>query len=170
MCLCMLYISISSTKSWPFIKLPIRHFQALMPAEALPMQRSIHSFQEIDFPCSVGRSCVVMPQCGVRSRAVFSNTWGATVFVVLHLGRSGALFFDSPWPSVSSLEMLFFRFGAPALPFSIWGRFRGAHVGARRIFKKRSHAALRSFLFAPEHSHAAWRSFLTFDISLGGPA
>ena len=36
-----------------------------------------------------------------RSHATFSNTLNATVFVVLHLGRSGALFFDSPWPSVA---------------------------------------------------------------------
>ena len=72
----------------------------------------------------------MMPRCGVRSRVTFSNTWGATVFVVLHLGHSGALFFDSSWPSVSSLELLFFRFGAPALYFSIWRRFGGAHVGA----------------------------------------
>ena len=28
--------------------------------------------------------------------------------------------------------------------------------------KKRSHAAWRSFRFAPEHSHAAWRSFFDF--------
>ena len=72
----------------------------------------------------------MMPRCGARSRVTFSNTWGAIVFVVLHLGRSGALFFDSPWPSVSSLEVLFFRFGAPALSFSIWGHCGGAHVGA----------------------------------------
>ena len=71
----------------------------------------------------------MMPRCGGHSRVTFSNTWGATVFVVLHLGRSGALFFDSPWPSVSSLEVLFFRFGAPALYFSIWGRFGETHLG-----------------------------------------
>jgi len=106
----------------------------------------------------------------VRSRVTFPNTWGATVFVVLHLGHFGALFFDSPWPSVSSLEVLFFRFGAPALYFSIWGRFGGAPGGGPCRFKKRSHAAWRSFFFAPERSHAAWRTFVIFEVPLGGPA
>ena len=78
------------------INLPVRHFCALAPAEARPMQRGVDLLKEIAFTCSVGRSSIVMPRCGVRSRATFSNTWGTTVCVVLHLGRSGALFFDSP--------------------------------------------------------------------------
>ena len=57
----------------------------------------------------------------------------ATVFVVLHRCRSRALFFDDPWPSVavrSITEVLFFRFGAQTLYFSIRGRFAETHLGA----------------------------------------
>ena len=49
------------------------------------MQRGVHFLKEIAFPCSVGRSSIVMPRCGARSRVTFSNTWGATIFLVLHL-------------------------------------------------------------------------------------
>ena len=40
---------------------------------------------------------------------------GLRRFYLLQLWRSGALFSDSPWASVSSLEVLFFRFGAKVL-------------------------------------------------------
>ena len=58
---------------------------------------------------------------------------GTTVFVVLHRCRSGALFFDDPWPFVairSITEVLFFRVGAQTLYFSIRERFGGTHLGA----------------------------------------
>ena len=47
-----------------------------------------------------------------RSRMGFSNIFGFVVFIMLHVWRSGALFFDSLWPPVPFLEVLFFRLGA----------------------------------------------------------
>ena len=58
---------------------------------------------------------------------------GTTVFVVLHHCRSGALFFDNPWPFVairSITEALFFRFGAQTIYFLIRECFGGTHLGA----------------------------------------
>ena len=47
----------------------------------------------------------MMPRCFGRSRVMFSNTWGGIVFVELRRWRSGALFSDSPWPSVADLSI-----------------------------------------------------------------
>ena len=42
-------------------------------------------------------------------------------FIVLHLWRSRALFSDSLWPSVTFLEVVFFRLGALELYFPVCG-------------------------------------------------
>ena len=53
------------------------------------------------FPCSVALKVLGVTSAAVRSSIGFSNIWGVVVFIVLHLWRSGALFSDSLWPSVS---------------------------------------------------------------------
>ena len=110
------------------------------------------------------------------SRVTFSNTWGATVFVVLHLGRSGALFFDSSWPSVSSLEVQLFRSGALVRYFPVCGAFLSSLLGVvlgcllgRRVrsgpvdgsrFSTKAFPCSAALAFLKKkRSHAAWRSF-----------
>ena len=98
-----------------------------------PVQRGVRLFEEIVFPCSVGRCCLVMRRCGARSRVTFSNTWGATVFVVnrvVALALCFSMIRGRPWLYVPSLEVLFFRFGAQTLYFSIRVRFGETHLGA----------------------------------------
>ena len=56
-----------------------------------------------------------MPPASVCSRVTFSSIWGFVVFCLLHVLRFSSLFSDSPWPSFSSLEVMFFRFGAKVL-------------------------------------------------------
>ena len=102
------------------------------------------------------------------SRVTFSNTWGATVFVVnrvVALALCFSMIRGRPWLSVPSLKSYFsvlalrrfiFRYGG------VLGKPILGHNEGPLIFKKRSHAALRSFRFAPERSHAARRSFLDF--------
>ena len=141
-----------------------------------PMQRGARFFQEIAFPCSVGRCCVVMPRCGVRSRVTFSSTWGATVFVVLHLWRSGALFFDSLWPSVAvrsiALSPVFPFRRSGALFFDV-GAFWGTPCWRSMQDQKYSKSVpmqrgARSFLRRSVPMQRGTR-FLIFDIPLGGP-
>ena len=74
----------------------------------------------------------MMLGCGVRSGIMFSNTWGATVFVLFHLCALALCFSmirGRPRLSVPSLEVLFSRFGAPALYFPCRERFGETHLG-----------------------------------------
>ena len=84
-----------------------------------------------------------------------------------------------PWPSFASLEVLFFRFGAPALYMSIrgavlfrswassWvalgcllgGRVRSGPVDGSWLSKKAFPCSVALVLFKNKRSHAAWRSF-----------
>ena len=83
--------------------------------ESAPMQRGAHFFPKKAFPCSAPLKVLSVTSAPARSRVTFSSIWGFVVFCVLHVLRSGALFSDSPWPSFSSLEVMFFRFGAKVL-------------------------------------------------------
>ena len=73
--------------------------------ESAPMQRGAHFFAKIAFPCSVALKVLGVTSAPALSRVTFSNIWGFVVFIVLQLWRSGALFSDSPWPSVAVLSI-----------------------------------------------------------------
>ena len=78
-------------------------------------------FSKIAFPCSVALKSFGASSAPPRSRPMFSNIFGFVVFIVLHLWRSRALFSDSLWPSVTFLEVVFFRLGALELYFPVCG-------------------------------------------------
>ena len=69
--------------------------------ESAPMQRGARFFPKKAFPCSAPLKVLSVTSAPARSRVTFSNTLGFVVFIVLQLWRSGALFFDNPWPSVA---------------------------------------------------------------------
>ena len=93
------------------------------PQPSAPMQRGARFFEKKSFPCSVALKVPVATSTLVRSRVMFSNISGFIVFVMLHLWRSRALFFDIPWPPVPSLEISFFPVGALVLYFPVCGAF-----------------------------------------------
>ena len=99
---------------------------------------------------------------------MFSNTWGTTVFLVLHLFAL-ALCFSMSRGRPFHVFKLYFSVLAKKRPKpfifpvgSVLGKPILGTMPGREIFKKRSHAAWRSFRFLPKRSHAAWRSFLDF--------
>ena len=65
-------------------------------AGSVLMQRGVRFFEEIAFSCSVGRCCLVMR---LKNNLRFP-VLGEPPFLSF---RSGALFFDVPWPSVPCL-------------------------------------------------------------------
>ena len=147
-----------------------------MPAEVRPMQHGVHFFKEIAFPCCVGRSCVVIPWCGASSRVTFSNILGTNIFVVLHLGDSGALFVNSPWPSVA----VRFITRSPVLPFLCsgvyffdlaafwanpsWGTMRDREYSKSVPMQRGTPSFLRWSILMQRGAR-----FLIFGTPLGGP-
>ena len=73
--------------------------------ESVPMQRGAHFFEKNAFPCSVPLKVLGVTSAPALSRVTFSNTWGFAVFIVLKLWCSGALFSDTPWPSLAVLSI-----------------------------------------------------------------
>ena len=100
------------------------------------MQHGAHFFQKGDshaawaprapvasaagaLPCSVALKVLGATSAALCSNVMFSNIWGLIVLSILHLGRSRALFSDSPWtclPLLEALFFLFFRFRNTASP------------------------------------------------------
>ena len=72
--------------------------------ESAPMQRGA-PWIKIAFPRSVPLKVLGIILAPALSHVTFSNTLGFGAFIVLKLWCSGALFSDTPWPSLAVLSI-----------------------------------------------------------------
>ena len=116
-----------------------------------------------------------MPRCGVRSRVTFSNTWGTTVFLVLHLFAL-ALCFSMSRGRPFHVFKLYFSVLAKKRPkpfkYMVWAIFGGPDWGPQLDHKKTKSVPMqrgvRSVLRRSVLMQRGAR-FWIFDVPLGGP-